>query len=116
MDVISAPSLLLCFPPPDDPMAEDCLRNFEGDTLFYIGEFGTGLTGTLAFHETLLTEWTLEKRMRLPNWGNTAYDLSIWRRGAPTRKQKLRACGCGKDGKQSRWLRNFVVCSQKCLK
>ena len=32
-------ALLLCYPPPDDPMAERCLELFKGDTVAYIGEF-----------------------------------------------------------------------------
>lgn len=115
MDLIDSTSLLLCMPPPNDAMAEDTLRNFRGDNLFYVGEFGTGLTGNLEFHETLCKDWTLQKRVELPNWGNTAYDLSVWKRGTPDKEQVLRSCACGQPGKQSRWLRGFVVCSQKCL-
>ena len=32
-------ALLLCYPPPNDPMAERCLELFKGDTVAYIGEF-----------------------------------------------------------------------------
>ena len=35
----SGRGLLLCYPPPNDPMAASCLAQFKGDTVAYIGEF-----------------------------------------------------------------------------
>lgn len=50
-------ALLLVWPPYDDPMAYNCLRAYQGDTLIYVGEGSGGCTGDDAFHALLEAEW-----------------------------------------------------------
>lgn len=71
-------NLLLCYPPPNDPMARDCLRHFQGRFVLYIGEW-MGDTADRQFEIDLEHKCTLVKRIPLPNWFNTCYELSIWK-------------------------------------
>lgn len=80
-------ALFMCYPPPDSNMADVALSQFSGDTVLYVGEW-SGDTGTPALQKRLLREWRLAEAVPLPNWGDTCYELMVWRRcSAPT--------GCG---------------------
>lgn len=72
-------NLLLCYPPPGDDMAVNCARFFQGECIVHIGEW-QGDTGDRRFEKELETKFTLEKEVALPNWGNSAYHLTVWRR------------------------------------
>ena len=75
--------LMLCYPPPNDPMAVRTLRGFTGSRLAYVGEI-LGDTGTVDFELLLASEWNLtHDPIILPNFGNTCYSLTLW-----TRKEK----------------------------
>lgn len=74
-------NLLLCYPPPGDDMAVNCARFFQGECLIHIGEW-QGDTGDRRFEKELETRFTLEKEVVLPNWGNSAYHLTVWRRSS----------------------------------
>lgn len=45
----------------------------------HIGEW-LGDTGTLAFSAALLSGFELTHRLPLPNWSDTAHELTIWER------------------------------------
>eukprot|EP00892_Ulva_mutabilis_P004997 jgi/Ulvmu1/286/UM001_0290.1 len=72
-------TLFLCYPPPASKMAEEALAAYTGDTVALVGEWD-GDTGTHDFSEVLLMGWTLQEAIPLPNWSDTAHDLTIWRR------------------------------------
>lgn len=72
-------ALFLCYPPPDSSMAEVALRAYTGDTVGCVGEW-SGDTGTAAFQQALLCDWRLVEAVPLPNWGDTCYELLVWRR------------------------------------
>jgi hypothetical protein len=97
-------ALLLCYPPPRDPMALQSVRHFCGDVIAHVGEWLCD-TGTLSFERELFRGWELEHRLPLPSWGDTADDLTIWRRRArplpePPVAHALMACGvCGAPAK-----------------
>ena len=74
-------ALLLCYPPPRSRMALECARQFCGATLVHVGEW-LGDTGNLAFERELFSHWELVRRVPLPLWGDTADDLTVWRRRA----------------------------------
>ena len=77
--------LLLCYPPPNDPMAVRTLRGYTGCLVAYVGET-QGDTGTLDFELLLASDWNLTQApIKLPNFGNTCYSLTLW-----TRKEKSR--------------------------
>lgn len=76
-------SLFACFPPPDDPMALDALRLFTGQHFIHIGEW-EGFTGTSEFETHLFSNFELVERVELPNWQDTCYDLTVWKRKSAT--------------------------------
>lgn len=49
--------LMLCWPPYDDPMALNCLKNYSGNTIIYLGEW-EGCTACDDFHKLLADNWT----------------------------------------------------------
>lgn len=72
-------SLFICFPPPDDAMAIDSLRSFTGQHVIHIGEW-EGFTGSADFESQLFNNFDLVERVELPNWQDTCYDLTVWKR------------------------------------
>eukprot|EP00966_Prymnesium_polylepis_P195970 4541780-Prymnesium_polylepis.1 len=63
-------------------MAALAAQKFRGDTLVHIGEWA-GDTAEPSFEAELAQNWALKRRMPLPNWGDTAEDLTVWvRRGS----------------------------------
>ena len=72
--------LVLCYPPPGCPMALNCLQNFNGKYIVYIGEW-QGDTGSYDFEKALYNEFYLIRMIGLPNWNNTCFSLSVWERG-----------------------------------
>jgi len=72
-------TLLLCYPPPDSEMALECLQVYTGEVVLYVGEW-RGDCATAGFHRALVADFRLTRRVRLPNWGNTSYELTCWTR------------------------------------
>ena len=60
-------------------MALMALSRYTGSCVALIGEWD-GDTGTTDFAEALWLGWALEDVIALPNWSDTAHDLTIWRR------------------------------------
>lgn len=116
-------TLLICFPPPDDDMAKEYLANYKGDTFIHIGEWG-GFTGTSEFTKNLLSNWELIERLELPNWPDTEYDLTVWKRkkkGNDSSLSKLLECSeCGKQSppsvlRQCKCCRSVRYCTKECM-
>ena len=62
-------TLLLIWPPYDDPMAADALRAYAGRCVIFVGE-SDGCTGDEAFHSILADEWNEVERVAIPQgWG-----------------------------------------------
>lgn len=72
-------ALFLCYPPPGCSMALDCLQNFKGDYIIYVGEW-QGDTATYEFEKALVSSFSLVNTIGLPNWFNTCYTFSLWKR------------------------------------
>lgn len=49
-------TLLLCWPPRNEPMASECLSAYTGSTVIYIGE-PSGATADDTFHDMLECDW-----------------------------------------------------------
>ncbi|TYZ61099.1 hypothetical protein PybrP1_000391 [[Pythium] brassicae (nom. inval.)] len=79
---MAARNLLLCYPPPHDDMALNCVRLFQGEFIVHVGEW-QGDTGDRRFEKELQLRFALVRELTLPNWGNSAYHLSVWRRKRP---------------------------------
>lgn len=99
-------ALLLCYPPPDSEMALECLQDFRGKVLLYVGEWD-GDTGTKSFQKYVLKHFRLEKVIDLPNFGNTCYTLMKWVRN----EKKVGKSLMGRIGK-----RCFVCFQKKCVR
>ncbi|TMW61532.1 hypothetical protein Poli38472_012723 [Pythium oligandrum] len=81
-DVVqSSKSLFLCYPPPHDPMAREALRCFQGMYVIHVGEW-QGDTAERSFERALEKKFELVEELELPNWGNSAYSLTVWQRRA----------------------------------
>jgi len=76
----SSYSLMLCWPPYNSPMAMKCLSNFNGDTLIYIGESGSGCTGSKNFHRELELRWERVEFCPLHQWVGLHDGLYVYRR------------------------------------
>lgn len=63
-------------------MALDALTSYSGQDVAIVGEWD-GDTGTSAFVEHLCSHWRLRKVVQLPNWTDSAHDLTIWQRAEP---------------------------------
>ena len=75
-----ADTLFLCYPPPDDEMALECLTRFRGKLIAYVGEW-QGVTANAAFEDALLAGFDLLARVELPCFANQAAYLFLWQRG-----------------------------------
>ena len=53
-----------------------------GALIFVVGEWD-GDTGTADFTSSLLQNFKLQKRVALPNWSDTAHELTVWSRVNP---------------------------------
>ena len=73
-------TLLLCWPPYCQPMAEEALLSYTGNTVAYVGEGEYGCTGTDDFHHLLDLEWTLLSQVHIPQWSCIHDDLRIFGR------------------------------------
>jgi hypothetical protein len=73
-------ALLLCWPPYDEPMAADCLSQYSGDVLVYVGEGYGGCTGDDRFHDMLSAEWKEVEHVCIPQWSGIHDYLTIYRR------------------------------------
>ncbi len=84
-----ATALFLCYPPPNDTMALQALKNFKGNKIIYIGELW-GDTGTRSFQSELSKNWCcIETYSDLPQFGNTSYIATMWQRQNNTNKEKV---------------------------
>lgn len=73
-------TLLLCWPPYDQPMAQECLAHYRGQHVCYIGEGHGGCTGDDSFHEQLAEQFENIDDVMIPQWNGINDYLSIWRR------------------------------------
>lgn len=75
-----AQTLLLCWPPLQEPFALECLRAFRGERVVYIGEGKDGCTADEAFHVELDALWQLEQSLNIPQWPGSQDQVFIYRR------------------------------------
>jgi hypothetical protein len=61
-------TLFLCWPPYGSDMAFQCLANYRGRYLIYIGEGYGGCTANDIFHEKLEEEWREIECIDIPQW------------------------------------------------
>jgi hypothetical protein len=73
-------TLFLCWPPYKEKMAFNCLNNYKGNTLIYIGEERGGCTADEAFFNLLDKDWKLIKEISIPQWPYIHDYLFIYKR------------------------------------
>ncbi|GMI48026.1 hypothetical protein TrCOL_g7988 [Triparma columacea] len=71
--------LLLSYPPPGTPMAEEWLKMKKWETVVYIGEW-VGLTGTQGFERKLVKAYSCLRREWCMDWGDDVATVTVWRR------------------------------------
>lgn len=71
-------TLLLVWPPLDDPMAADVLEAYTGDVFLYVGEGRGGCTADERFHELLFAEWELDRTVAIPTYLGRSDRLEVW--------------------------------------
>jgi hypothetical protein len=71
-------TLFLCWPPEDEPMAEQCIQAYAGSTLIYVGEV-PGEGGAAALAEAL-QGWEPIETLDLPQWESVRDGLMVLRR------------------------------------
>jgi len=120
-------TLLLCMPPPGEGgCAEEALARFPGARVAYAGEWGSGMTGTRPFHQQLVREFDLEKRLPLPSWPKMRAELFLLRRRRGPRKRPRSeepawkplacdVCGSPKRLRCCPWSRQLTVCGEECF-
>ena len=73
-------TLFMCWPLYDDPMGNDILNRYKGDTFIYIGESWGGCTGDNDFFETLDREWLEVEEVSIPqHYGINDY-MTVYKR------------------------------------
>lgn len=124
--------LFLCYPPPGDRVASDAFRAHAaagGGLVAVVGEWD-GNTGSATFATELSAACALVRRVPLPQWGDTAHELTIWRTksdvgsgggdGGDARYPPTDACaGCGGERMRLRrcvHCRVAIYCSSACAK
>jgi hypothetical protein len=119
-------ALFLCYPTPRTSMALDALNQYAGEFVLHVGELVHGDTGDERFLAALQDEFALINRVALPNFSNTAYELTVWKRKSkityalpPTH---LLCCGTCQAAirrnttfVRSRLHRGLVWCSSDCM-
>ena len=72
--------LLLIWPPYEDSMAIECLREFGGNFLVYIGEGNGGCTANDAFHDCLDEQWEEIDCLSIKQWNGIHDHLMLYTR------------------------------------
>jgi hypothetical protein len=73
-------TLFLCWPPYDNPMAYNCLMNYKGDTLIYVGEDEGGCTGDDNFWKEIGANWKDIEGVKIPQWEGIHDYLLVYKR------------------------------------
>lgn len=80
-------NLFLCWPPYDKKMASNALSKFKGNFVIYIGEGTHGCTGDDKFHDMLIKDWNIKKRIHTPKFEGCYDYLTIYKRKVKTALQ-----------------------------
>lgn len=73
-------TLLLCWPPPDNDMAERAIARYRGERVIYIGEGAYGCTVSDSFFEALDKAWESDDYVDIPQWHGIHDCLTVYER------------------------------------
>jgi hypothetical protein len=79
-------TLMLVWPPPNDPLALNALSQYKGNRLLYVGETGADYIGSLEFHDKLADRWTLSQYIELPTFPSYEDALHVYTRNPVSRR------------------------------
>lgn len=120
-------ALLLCYPPPDSPMAYDTLTAYlqaGGTCVVHIGEF-KGLTGDGRFERLLAKRLSCNDRFPCLSWGTDVSHITVWAKPEKDRTERAEestlllpcsSCNQSEATRRCRLVRSIVYCSQRCFK
>ena len=77
---LTARALLLVWPCFNTPFANDCLKQFTGEYVAFVGEYRGGCTANDDFFDALADHWEEVRCVRIPQWGGIHDSLRIYRR------------------------------------
>lgn len=72
-------NLLLSWPPHQDPMGSQSIKYFQGEHVFYVGEW-KGCTGDDALFNRLERDFVKLVGLALPQWDGVHDDMTVWKR------------------------------------
>lgn len=73
-------TLFLCWPPNDNEMAFNALKQYTGETVIYIGEEKDGCTGTNSFFKFLKKNFNEKEKIEIPKWPQMHDSMTIFKR------------------------------------
>lgn len=73
-------ALFFCWPTYDVSWPARALREFQGNTVIYVGEGDGGCTADAAFHRLLEQRFAETERIYIPQWDGIHDELTIWQR------------------------------------
>jgi hypothetical protein len=73
-------ALFLCWPPYDTPMAYNCVSEYSGNTLIYIGEDKYGCTADDKFFDFISDNFKLDNIIDMAQWEGIHDNLYIYKR------------------------------------
>lgn len=117
--VLRASALLLCYPPPQVPMAHAAIQECtSGDYVIHVGEW-KGLTGCAQFEQELMQQFHCIFREPCLTWGTDCSEVTVWKRDGDTPSQQslipCLQCQTKEATRRCRLLRQAVYCSQECF-
>lgn len=75
-------TLFLCWPPLATSFAADCLKNYKGETVVYIGEWEGGCTADFDFFKIVKKNWKTEEFVSIPTWDFVRDGMYILKRNS----------------------------------
>ena len=80
IQMYKTPCLFMCWPSYGSPFATNCLKEFQGEYLIYIGEGQDGCTADNDFFEILENSWTSVERIDIRRWWGIWDRIEIYQR------------------------------------
>jgi SAM-dependent methyltransferase len=77
-DVTPEQTLMLCWPPYANGMAQQALARYGGTRVVYVGEGDGGCTGDDGFHAALAEQWELTASYEIPQWNGIHDDVRVY--------------------------------------
>ncbi|OQR84505.1 hypothetical protein ACHHYP_13300 [Achlya hypogyna] len=119
LSALKGRTLFLCAPP-QTSLARDALRHYKGRYLVYVGEW-YGETGDRQFECDVMKSFKLVQRVALPNWTDTAHELTIWDRKATSSELDVIECASCRSShvallRRCTLCKTCAYCTAECMR